>query len=121
MAFLVLFSTVSFTVEKHYCGNRLVDIAVFTDVEKCGGMMEVEQSFVSPCCKDVVDLLEGQNELKISKFDDLEFEKQQFLAAYFYSYVNLFEGLPQLIIPHKDYSPPNLVKDFQVVDQVFLI
>jgi hypothetical protein len=65
--------------------------------------------------------MEGQDELKVRSFDDIQFEQQLFLASYVYSYVNLFEGLPQLVVPHKDYSPPNLVKDIQVVDQVFLI
>ena len=29
MAFVVLFSTISFTVDMHYCGNSLIDTAVF--------------------------------------------------------------------------------------------
>lgn len=29
MAFLVLFSTFSFTVDKHFCGSFLVDKAIF--------------------------------------------------------------------------------------------
>ena len=41
LALLVLFSTVSFTIEKHFCGDILVDVAVFTEVEKCA--MEAEE------------------------------------------------------------------------------
>ena len=38
-----------------------------------------------------------------------------------YSYINLFEGLEKNIVPFKNYSPPLIVTDIQVLDQVFLI
>ncbi|MDO5968313.1 hypothetical protein Q4Q35_00700 [Flavivirga aquimarina] len=124
MALLVLFSTVSFTIEKHFCGDVLVDVSIFNEVDKCA--MEayeiaLEKITKKPCCKDVVDVIEGQNEMKFSSFEDLDFEQQQFITVFAYSYINLFEGLEKQIIPHKDYSPPNLVTDIQVLDQVFLI
>ncbi|GAA3603023.1 hypothetical protein GCM10022396_20520 [Flavivirga amylovorans] len=124
LALLVLFSTVSFTIEKHFCGDVLVDISIFTEADKCA--MEayeiaLEKVTKKPCCKDVVDVIEGQNKLKFSSFEDLDFEKQQIIASYAYTYINLFEELPKLTIPHKNYSPPNLVTDIQVLDQVFLI
>lgn len=124
MAILVMFSTVSFTIEKHYCGDMLVDVAIFEEVQKCGmesSEMAVENFTKKPCCKDTIDLIEGQDQLKISTFDDLEFEQQLFVTSFVYSYINLFEGLPQMVIPHKDYSPPNLFYDRQVLEQVFLI
>ncbi len=124
MAILVLFSTVSFTVEKHFCGDVLVDISVFTESEKCA-MEELEKELEAitkkSCCKDTVDVFEGQDELIVKTFDDLDFEKQLFIASYIYSCINLFEGLPQQIVPHKDYSPPNLIEDLNLMDQVFLI
>ena len=124
MSLLVLFSTVSFTVEKHYCGDALIDISVFSEVERCASEayeIELEKITKKSCCKDVVDLVEGQDELQKTSFDDLDLDQQLFLDIYFQSYKNLFEGLPQHLIPHKNYSPPNLVFDIQVLDQVFLI
>lgn len=124
MTLLVMFSTISFTVEKHYCGDMLVDVAIFNEAEKCGmEAYEIAMKKISKrsCCKDTVDLLEGQDELRINSFDDLEFEQQLFIATFAFSYVNLFEGLPQLVVPFKDYSPPNLIFDRQVLEQVFLI
>ncbi len=124
LALLVLFSTVSFTIEKHFCGDVLVDISIFTEVDKCA--MEayeiaLEKITKKSCCKDVIDVVKGQDKLKFSSFEDLDFEQQQFIAAYTASYISLFEGLPKQIIPHKDYSPPNLVIDIHVLDQVFII
>ena len=124
LAFLVLFSTVSFTIEKHFCGDVLVDVAVFTEAQKCAMEsyeLALEKITKKSCCKDEIDVLKGQDELKFSAFEDLEFHQQIFLSTLTYSYFNLFESLPNESIPHKDYSPPNLVADLQVLDQVFLI
>ena len=119
LAIIVLCSTVSFTVEKHFCGDTLVDVAVFTELNKCA--MDAEEITKKPCCKDKVDIVKGQDELIVKTIDDLDFKQQLFVAFFKYSYIYLFEGLPQLVIPHKDYSPPNLVIDKQIIDQVFLI
>ncbi len=119
LALLVLFSTVSFTIEKHYCGEVLVDVSVFIESEKCA-METQEMAMKKSCCKDEVDVVEGQDEL-LKTFHDFDFEQQQFLISFVYSFINLFEGEPKKVIPHKDYSPPNLVKDIIVLDQVFLI
>ena len=120
----MLCSTVSFTIEKHFCGDTLVDVSVFSEADKC--KMEplgivADGITKKPCCKDEVNMVKGQDELIVKTFDDLNAEQQLFAATFTYSYINLFEGLPQLVIPHKDYSPPNLFADIQVLDQVFLI
>ena len=36
MAFVVLFSTMSFTVNMHYCGDTLVETAIFQKAKGCG-------------------------------------------------------------------------------------
>ncbi len=120
MALLVLFSTVSFTIEKHFCGDVLVDTSIFVEAEKCA-MEALEILQKKTCCKDEVDVVKGQDELIVSSFDDLDFEQQQFIIAFVFSNISGFKSLPKLTIPHKDYSPPNLVSDIQVLDQVFII
>lgn len=120
LALLVLFSTVSFTIEKHYCGDVLVDVSVFAEAEKCA-MESMEMLQKKSCCKDEVDVIKGQDELKFASFEDLDFNQQQFITTFSYTYLNLFESIDKQIIPHKDYSPPNLVTDIQVLDQVFII
>ena len=119
MAFLVLFSTASFTVENHYCGYTLVDSAVFTKAQGCG--MEMTSTDKKQCCKDELEVIKGQDKLKLSKFEELPFHHQLFIASFGCSYINLFKPIDKEIIPHKDYSPPNLVADIHVLDQVFII
>lgn len=124
MAFLVMFSTLSFTVESHYCGPTLIDVSIFTEAEKCTmEAFEKEQERITKksCCKDEVEVVEGQKELKHNSFNDLNFNQQFIFASFIYSYINLFESLPKQTIPHKDYSPPILIVDIQVLDETFLI
>ncbi len=126
MTFVLLFSTMSFSISEHYCGDMLVASAIFSKVESCGMEMQKQSqdedcSFQSEdCCNEIIKQIEGQNELK-SNFSKLNFEQQQFITSFAYSYINLFEGLDTNIIPFKNYSPPLIVTDIQVLDQVFLI
>lgn len=121
MAFLVLVSTVSFTVEKHYCGDHLVDVAINSEAKKCG-MMDSDSSFKKKtCCNDTLDVFDGQDELKTSSSVELDYAQQVILTSFVYSYVDLFEGLSQNIIPHKTYVPPDIVPDIQLLEEVFLI
>jgi len=126
LALLVLVSTFSFTVEKHFCGDILVDQAVFSKVEDCGMNSMVLDDMPSnmltnkSCCTNTHLQVEGQDELKIS-FQNISLDQQVFLAAFTISFIQLFEGATEQIIPFKEYSPPLLVTDINLLDQVFLI
>lgn len=73
------------------------------------------------CCKDEIEIIKGQDELKTNSLDDLSSIQKQILFAYSFSYINLFEGLPKQTIPNRDYSPPKIVKDIHVLDETYLI
>jgi len=126
MAFVVLFSTMSFTYSEHYCGDFLVDTALFSKAESCG--MEIEKTSPNKdcsikkdnCCEDIVKQIEGQSNLKID-FSKLTFEQQKIVVAYTYSYLNLFESVDTKINAFEDYSPPLVDKDISVLYQVFRI
>ena len=123
MALVVVFSTLSFTIEKHYCGEHLVDVAINSEAKKCGmmDMSTLNNATKKSCCSDIVNIIKGQDELKSSIVNDFSADQQLFLAAFTFSYINLFEGLPQLVIPHKNYSPPDVIYDIQLLDGVFII
>jgi len=126
LSFLVLFSTMSLTINEHYCGDTLVDAALFAKASTCG--MEIHASEINSqkdtikneCCNNESILKEGQNELKAS-FNTLSFDQQLFVSSFIYSYLNLFEGYDNKIIPFKDYHLPLVDKDIQVLYQTFLI
>lgn len=124
MAFMVLFSTMSFTVNKHYCGKMLVGQSIFSEVASCCPMMDhssdENQDEKDKCCTDKKVSVEGQNELKTT-FHSFDFQQQIVFTAFVYSYINSFESLPKQVIYFKDYSPPPLDKDIPVLYQTFLI
>jgi len=119
MAFLVLLSTVSFTIEKHFCGDTLIDSAIFSQAQGCG--MEMSSTEKKQCCKDELELVKGQDKLKLSKFEEISLHHQVIFSSFAYSFLNLFDFIDKEIVPHKDYSPPHLVTDIQILDQVFII
>lgn len=128
MALIVLFSTMSFSLDMHYCGDHLVDFSFAEKVDTC--MMKAEMSKTSSscevmememdCCTDVEVVVEGQDDLKIS-FDQLTFDQQVFVASFVYSYISRFEVFDNDVVPFKDYAPPPLIRDVQILDQTFLI
>lgn len=127
MALLVLFSTVSFTVEKHFCGDFLVDIAYFGNTNGCADSLVTDscdthkKTTKKNCCKNEVEKIEGQDNLKQETTKELTFQKQYFLLSFITSYSNLFINLNKHIVPHKYYYPPKLTNNIQILHQVFII
>jgi len=126
MAFVVLFSTMSFTVDMHYCGDTLVSTAVFKDAKTCGMEMKKEAPVSGcsitkkDCCADKQLLLEGQEELKVS-FDTLTINHQVFVASLVQTYISLFEGFDDAITIFSEYPPPPLVRQIYKLDETYLI
>ena len=124
LALLVLVSTFSFTVDKHFCGSFLVDQAVFAKASTCGmelhSHLETDLMDQDNCCSNQNISVEGQDELNIS-FNSMDFDQQVFVAAFTFSFNEFFQGSPQQVIPFKNYSPPLIVKDIPVLNDTFLI
>jgi hypothetical protein len=126
MTILLLLSTTSWKVEKHYCMGHLMDVALFTDVDTCGMNMstvdttEALNKSENSCCNDEIIFVEGQDDLKLS-FNDLDTDQQSFLIAFKYSYSHIFQAQTDQFVPHDQYPPPILVKDIQLFDEVYLI
>jgi len=116
MALLVLASTVSWTVDKHICMGRVMDISLFSHAEGCGMDMEMEKS----CCDDESFTVQGQDDLKIS-FEKFDLDQQVFLVSFVQTYFHLFEIDSEEPSTFSEYNPPPLIRDVQVLDQTFLI
>lgn len=126
MAFIVLLSTMSFTIDRHYCGDILVDTAIFQQAKTC----EMEKQGSTPtsdcsitendCCSDKQITFEGQNELKLS-FNKISLDQQLFVASFVYSYIYLFEGIEEKNTSFNDYPPPLIVRNIYQLDEVYII
>ena len=125
MAVIVLFSTLSFTVNMHYCGDTLVETAIFQKAKGCG--MEMQKPSRNDCsvtkkncCKDEQSVVDGQDELQL-QIDTISFEQQIFIASILYTYINLFEGLDTTISSYQVYKPPLVVRQIFKLDETYLI
>ncbi len=122
MAVIVLLSTMSFTIEKHYCGDYLVDISILGNLEKCD--MKSEQAAVlkkKDCCSDEILHVEGQDELQKENFNTLPIYQKLFLTDVFFkklAFLDSKEGLSA-----RNSGPPDLhqCKNLQIFYQTFLI
>ncbi len=123
LALLVLLSTVSWTVDKHLCMGKVVDVAFFANAKTCS--MEADSNsmdteFEKSCCDEVSFTMQGQEDLKTSFFD-LDLKQQLFLVGYTYSYINLFQDVDTVTTYFSGHPPPLLNKDYQVLYETFLI
>ncbi len=127
LAFVVLFATSSFTVDMHFCCNKLVDMAVLSKAKPCKD--KVQESDKSSkecslgqkdCCTNSTFVKKADNNAKKAQFD-LSTDHIVFLQTFFYTYVNLFEGLELKVVPFTTYDPPFLEKDILVLHETFLI
>jgi len=126
MAFVVLFSTMSFSIGMHFCGDTLVDSAMYEKAKTCG--MELQKETTSTdcsvvdknCCHDVEILIKGQKELKIS-FENLDFQQHVFIVSFVYSYIYPLIEFKEKEPTFDDYPPPIIVKSIYKLDEVYLI
>ena len=128
MAVLILFSTSSFTVDMHFCCNKLVDMSLIGKAKVCAEKVQKKKEPTKQCttlqekdcCSNQSFVKTGDDTIKNAN-TQLEAESIIFLNTFFYVYVNLFEGLEKNIVPFKQYRPPLLSKDIQILHETYLI
>ena len=126
MAFVVLFSTMSYTLDMHYCGDKLVDTAIFYEAETCGMEMEkpspVKDCSVKKknCCNDQQLVVDGQDELQ-QAFEKLSIDQQLFVTTFAYTYINLFEVAEEALSSYRYYEPPPVIRPIYKLDETYLI
>jgi hypothetical protein len=127
LAFIVLFTSFSFTIEKHICVVKSSDVSYVTDadfydmsVEECNlhkSARSKEQT--EDCCFDTHNFVPvNQNVQQV--VESFELSKVQFIFAYSYAYSHLFE-IKEDITSFIDFSPPFVDRDVQVLYQTFII
>ncbi|MAX70736.1 MAG: hypothetical protein CMC76_10010 [Flavobacteriaceae bacterium] len=121
---LVLISTFSISIEKRFCGENLVDVAVFSEAKSCcEEIPKLNQTNATKksCCKREIDFVKGQDNLVLKTLDDLDNIQKQVLFAFTCSVDKIYVSTPKIAIPHKHYSPPVIIRNIYVLDQTYLI
>ncbi|PQB02974.1 hypothetical protein BST83_19400 [Polaribacter filamentus] len=85
LAFFVLFSTFSFTVETHYCGDLLVGVSFVGEAESSTMSADLAACVKRDnCCKVEIQKVVGQNQLRFHQIEKLSISKQQFIALFLF-------------------------------------
>ena len=123
LALLVLVITNSFAIEKHFCGDNLITSSVFAELEKCSGCLDPDDvtNIIDHCCKDVIDVQEGQDATTVKKIDDLDVGQQVFLVAFGNAFFSLFQPDSKRPENSLHYDPPTISFDLQSCYQIYLI
>lgn len=125
LAFVVVFATSSFTVDMHFCCNKLVDMAILGKAKPCKDKKSDKPSKEcslgqKKCCNNLTFVKKSDNNAKKVQFDFCA-DTIIFLQTFFYTYANPFEGLELKVVPFTIYDPPFLEKDILVLHETFLL
>lgn len=125
LSLVVLFSSMSFTIDKHYCGETLVDVSYFGEADNCckGEMKmnsDASKEKKKKCCKNETILIESStfDKEKLITLQSIDFD---FVFSYAHSYINLYQNILLEKEYYKDFSPPDVEQNIQVLHQTFLI
>lgn len=124
MVAILLLSTTSFSVFKHFCNGNIVAIST-EKVDSCCDSESVVKSnelnfSEKDCCKNETSIKEvvpfdNTTSVKITKSQTL------FLTSFYYNFIEKTTFVNTTKNYYKDFSPPNLVLNKQVLFQTFLI
>lgn len=127
LALVILFSTLSFTVEKHICLGEVIDVSYFSKADNCGMVSEdcdldiPSQTKIQreKCCNDTHELVQG-NQHEQPALKKIEINQVAFIFALVYSYNGLFEQKTDKNY-FSLYLPPLVHRDLPILYQTFLI
>lgn len=124
LSLIVVLSSMSFTIDKHFCGETLVDVSYFGKADTCCSKMEMKEQSQKKkkkkCCKNETEFIasttfDKENVLVLTPKD------VEFLVFHIHSYINLYQDPEVEKEFYKDVDPPDLVCDIQVLHATFLI
>ena len=119
LAFFVLISTLSFTVDQHYCGDFLVDISFTGDADSCG--MNMAKTSKNNCCSDEEISFEGQEDLQYHSPVAKTFTSQTLFISKIENWTLNLTQVDRTPFPIKEFPPPDIPRNYQSAYQVYII
>ena len=137
LALMVLVSSMSYTIDFHYCQGQLKSFSIFGKAKNCHEMASkmpschhkkknLENSLScsegeNNCCNNETAHFESDFDEKILNIDYLNLECQFFVVANTNSSFKDFLGESEDEIPFAHYKPPLIQKDIPVLFETFLL
>lgn len=124
---IVLFSTTSFTVEQHICGENICSISLESMNRNSSHQNDSCCLDEDSCCTDEPDCCIDEFEfveasvVKMEKETELKLNQINFLTSLIFSYQELLNPSISTSKHFINYESPVIVKDIQVNQQIFLI
>ena len=122
LALIILLSSLNFSLSAHYCGQTIVDVALFGEAEACPMADEMNNdSEEETCCSDRQIFIEGEDYLSSKSFEKQEVEKIDILIAELQFHIELLleEEHTHSFLAH--YTPPLIEQDITLAVQSFLL
>lgn len=137
LALMVLVSSMSYTIDFHYCQGQLKSFSLFGKAKNCHEMAskmaschhkkQVDEKSKccskgeNNCCNNKTIYFESEFDNQIISLDYLKLESLSFVVAFeHFSFKDLFEVIEDAI-PHAHYKPPLIRKDIPVLFESFLL
>ena len=142
LSVLMLFSTVGFSMDIHFCGGEIDNVAFYDKADECEMMKKGNQSDLPPChqkaekkchsnsnkngisknscCDNQTYLLQSLDDSETNNGFDVANVDLTFVTVFILSNFNLFE-VENSQSEYVDYTPPIVEQDVTVLHQVFLI
>jgi hypothetical protein len=116
---LLVLTTTGFTISKHYCGSRLVSVAVNTEADPC---CDDEKG---PCCQDESQLFRLQEDF-INVLNHLNFRNDSIIDLHFIlnplfnTHTTRVDNTNNFIV-FTTYSPPHKIQTVLAKLQTYLL
>ena len=141
LAFLMLSSSVGFSLDLHYCQGNFKNLAFFKQAETCHDLAkkassehckkmqkpchkkDITKSGVeceNSCCSHNTILIEADTDLFSAKIIKTDFLSTDFIVAFVYSFITNYSSA-EYANKYILYKPPLPDKDLSVLYQSFLI
>ena len=122
MTLIVLLSTMSFTINQRYCDGNLVDTTLFLKSDSCKIVVKSDCCEITEkCCDHEQIVIDGQKELPSRVIDSLPIIKQFFVINSSNLFLEDYNFQPKKSLFNREYNPPILVFNRQLIHQVFII
>lgn len=132
LALLVFISSTGFTVNSHFCKDRLKDSRIFVKAKDCYEKQRAEkktarschvkkQSCDNNCCKNTSEYFKLEQDQQLSIFKLKPFTQTVFIAVLWILYYPDHQVYNARLFKFFNFKPPPIVYDIPVLLQTFLL
>ncbi len=122
LSLFALLSSINSNLSTHYCGQKLIDISLFGNAEKCEMKQKEEcQDSIPLCCNDQEILIDGNDHLALKKLSKNRLDSIDILQSEIYYSIVLLRQVDHRKDLANFYIPPLAERKVPALHQSFLL